>query len=80
MVFNKKNSKFTEHVFLITYKPQTSSKKHPMANILRRCFFFSKLDTMVPHSWSSYFLTEIGYGFIRWGADPISYKIALLAF
>ena len=32
---------------------------------------------MVPHSWSFYFLTKIGCGFIKWGTDPISYKIGV---
>ena len=38
-------------------------------------FFLSIWDTMVPHSWSFYFLKKIGYGFIKWGSDPISYKM-----
>ena len=78
--FFTKNFRFDQTIiqnefFLSTYKPQNSLKRRPVSYMFWLILFLSKSDTMVPHSWSSYFLATTRYGFIKWGADPISYKM-----
>ena len=75
-LFDKKqNILFSKSIKTILFEHPEQLKKTPRGVWKNLVFFLSILDTMVPHSWSFYFLTKRRYGFIKWGTDLKPYKM-----